>query len=274
MRLRFWKLSGAGNDFIAFDNRAGIIPEDAKPHLAKTLCRRRHSIGADGMLLIEPSKNARFTMRIFNPDGTEAATCGNASRCIARLAFETRLAPQDMNFETRAGIYRAHVDGEFASVSLTEPTDLKMDITLGEEWMPAPRIHFVKVGVPHIVLFVKNLDTCDIIGIGGRLRRHPHFQPEGTNVNFVEAIDGHNLRIRTYERGVEDETLACGTGCVASAVIAGILGIAKSPTRLYTKGGHINVVHYTLDGERGTNILLEGEAHIVFASEVDVDLGL
>lgn len=272
MKIQFWKLSGAGNDFIAFDNRKGAIQEGNKSALAKNLCRRGLSIGADGLLLIEPSSQASFTMRIFMPDGSEAETCGNAARCVARLAHKLRIAPRKMSFETRAGVYHAETRGDRARVSMTDPRDLKINIHLQEPGISIPEAHFINTGVPHVVLFVKNLDRQDVVGIGKRIRRHPAFQPAGTNVNFVEPQDAHHIRIRTYERGVEDETLACGTGCIASAIVAAHFGFVKSPTHLETKSGITNTIHFKPEGGLFTNIELEGEARIVFKGEIDLNL--
>jgi len=271
LNMKFWKLSGAGNDFIALDNRDGAIPEAWKKQLATRWCPRAHSIGADGLLLIEPSQRTHFTMRIFNADGSEAETCGNASRCIARLALSLGLAPQDMTFETHAGVYRAHVEGDAVSVSIPDPRDIRIDLSLKEEWLPVPRFHSINTGVPHVVLFVDQLNEIDVTGIGRKLRRHPMFHPSGTNVNFVKVKDQSNLEIRTYERGVEDETLACGTGCIAAAIVAGISGLAQSPVRLHTRGGLINTVSFSLEEPITTNIRLEGDARIIYRGEIDID---
>jgi diaminopimelate epimerase len=271
LKIKFWKLSGAGNDFIAFDNRNGIIPEEKKAALARDLCRRGMSIGSDGLILIEPSSQALFLMRIFMPDGSEAETCGNGSRCVARLAHKLRIAPGKMSFETLAGMYQAETQGDRARVSMTDPRDLKINIRLEAAGLCVPEIHFINTGVPHVVLFVKDLDHQDVVGIGRCVRQHPEFQPAGTNVNFVEPEDPHHTRIRTYERGVEDETLACGTGCIASAIIAAHFGHVKSPVHIKTKSGIINTVHFTPGEGLPTNIQLEGEARIVFEGKIEID---
>jgi diaminopimelate epimerase len=269
LKAEFWKLSGAGNDFIAFDNRNRLIPEKSKSLLARDLCRRGHSIGSDGLLLIESSQNACFTMRIFMPDGSEAETCGNASRSIALLAMKLEIASCEMTFETLAGIYRACVEGNVVRVSMTDPRDIKTNIAIPGE-IPSGTVHYIDTGVPHVVLFMDDLENIDIIGIGKRLRHHQLFQPRGTNVNFVRRTDIRNLQVRTYERGVENETLACGTGCIASGVIAVILGLAVSPVHVHTKGGMTNIVHFTLKDSQPIQIMLEGEARIVFHGEIDL----
>jgi len=265
-------MSGAGNDFIAFDNRKGAIPEEKKSDLAKDLCRRGLSIGSDGILLIEPSSHALFIMRVFMPDGSEAETCGNGARCIALLARKLKIAPRNMSFETRAGVYQAEVRGDHVKLSMTDPHDLRINILIQESDVPVSEVHFINTGVPHVVLFVKDLDHVDVATIGRRIRRLLEFQPAGTNVNFIEPEDPHHTRIRTYERGVEDETLACGTGCIASAIVAAHLGLVKSPVHLLTKSGIVNTVHFTPGEGLPTNIQLEGEARIVFEGKIEIDL--
>ncbi|MBN1901806.1 diaminopimelate epimerase [Candidatus Sumerlaeota bacterium] len=269
MKFKFWKLSGAGNDFVAFDNRSGSIPEQAKSQWARELCQRGHSIGADGILFIEPSANACFFMRIFMPDGSEAEACGNASRCIVLLAMELGIASSDLSFETPAGIYKAMVKGNLVKVSMTDPRDIRLNITVPDA-APSGLIHYIDAGVPHVVMFVEELEKLDIMGTGKLLRRHPLFQPRGTNVNFVKIQNPGNLQIRTYERGVENETLACGTGSVASAVIAGISGKAVSPVQIHTRGGMTNIVHFVLKDSQPKHVMLEGEARIVFRGEIEL----
>ncbi|MCX7001072.1 MAG: diaminopimelate epimerase [Candidatus Sumerlaeota bacterium] len=282
MKTQFWKLSGGGNDFICFDNRDGTLPESMKSRLAATLCRRGHSIGADGLLFIESSPRADFIMRIFNPDGWEAETCGNASRCVALLTYKLGISPAEMSFETKAGIYKARVTGEFASISMTDPTDMRLNIPFEEEWSPAPVVHFIRIGVPHVVAFVEKLESMDVLTIGKRVRSHHAFQPAGANVNFATPRNKNNIALRTYERGVENETLSCGTGCAATAIIAGYLGLADSPVHMHTRGGTTNIIHFRMaDSAKAqatagkdthtTELILEGEAHIIFKGEIDVD---
>lgn len=271
MKIKFWKTSGAGNDFIVFDNRKGAIPEERKSALAKDLCRRGLSIGSDGILLIEPSSLAPFKMRVFNANGSEAETCGNAARCSALMAHRLKIASRNMCFETQAGLYQAWVKDNLARISMTDPKDPKFDILIKEPWIPSPSVHFINTGVPHVVLFVKDLDNLDVIGIGRNLRHYPIFQPAGTNANFIMLQDPNHARIRTYERGVENETLACGTGCVASAIIASHFGHVKSPVHLKTKSGIVNTVHFTPGEGLPTNIQLEGEARLVFEGKIEID---
>ena len=274
MKQIFWKLSGAGNDFICFDNRQGVIAPMLKTKLAVDLCRRGYSVGADGVLFIEPSQKADFTMRIFNGDGSEAETCGNASRCIARLALELGIAPARMSFETKSGVYRASVQNNYASVEMTDPDEMRLNIAFDEDWFSAEVLHSICIGVPHAVAFLKeeSLKGINVFGMGRMLRHHPLFQPAGTNVNFARIMDRGNIEIRTYERGVEEETLACGTGCAATAVIAGHLGLADSPTRMHTQGGLINTIHYKIKDGKTTGLILEGDARIVYKGEIDIEI--
>jgi len=272
LKTQFWKLSGGGNDFICFDNRDGTLPEPMKSCLAATLCKRGHSIGADGILFIEPSPRTDFIMRIFNPDGREAETCGNASRCVALLTHRLGITPAEMSFETKAGISKARVDGEFASISMPDPADMRLNIPLEEEWSTAPVVHFIRVGVPHVVVFVGQLESKDILNIGKRIRNHRAFQPAGTNVNFATLQNKNNIALRTYERGVENETLSCGTGCAATAIIAGHLGLADSPVNMHTRGGTTNIIHFRIKDMQTTELVLEGEAHVIFKGEIDIDL--
>lgn len=269
MKLKFCKVSGAGNDFIAFDNRETNIPDQVKPGMAKDLCRRGHSVGADGLLFIEKSDHAHFLMRVINADGSEAETCGNASRCAALLAKSLNIAPDEMVMETGAGLYKAKVSGNTAIVTMTDPLDMKLDIHLKELEELIDRIHFVNTGVPHVSAFVDNVEQIDVNSLGRIIRNHPVFQPAGTNVNFATVIDPHNIRIRTYERGVENETLACGTGCIATAVLAGVLNMAESPVKMLTRGGFTNIIHFSLEHPRVSEVRLEGEARIVFTGEME-----
>jgi len=272
LKTSFWKLSGAGNDFVTFDNRLEFIPESAKPELGRNLCRRGLSVGADGLMLLENSDRAHIRMRVFNGDGSEAETCGNASRCIALLALTIGAAPPDMSIETGAGIYRAEVTGNRVCISMTEPHDLRLDIPLSDPDIPAPVIHFVNTGVPHAVVFVDDVENLDITTLGRRLRHHHLFRPAGANINFVQIVDNSRMIIRTYERGVEEETLACGTGCAAAAIIAGTLGEARNPVQLKTRGGFINTIHFSILDSSITDLKLEGEARIVFRGEIELEL--
>ncbi|MGD9611986.1 MAG: diaminopimelate epimerase [Kiritimatiellia bacterium] len=236
MAIPFWKMHGAGNDFILVDDRSGDFPAD-EPAFRAWLCDRRRGIGSDGLLLIQPAAAADFRMRFFNPDGSEADLCGNGARCIARLAHEIGAAPADLRIETRAGLVRAEIlDSPLVRLHLPPPKDWRLDLSLEWENHEIP-LHFVNTGVPHAVAVVDDLAAVDVPALGACIRRHALFAPAGTNADFIQIAGPAALAIRTYERGVEGETLACGTGIVAAALVAEKLGLVRAPVRVRTAGG-------------------------------------
>jgi diaminopimelate epimerase len=272
-KIPFWKMSGSGNDFILIDNRSGMISHEGIGMFIKKVSARGLSVGADGLILIEPSRKADFAWRYYNADGGEAEMCGNGSRCAARFAYLNGIVSSPrMRFETLAGVVDAEVNGERARVRLTEPSDLRLGIKLeleGKEYVG----HFLNTGVPHLVIPVDDVETVDVIGLGRAGRYHPLFAPKGTNVNFVTHSPHASrltpqVKIRTYERGVEGETLACGTGSVAAALILGALGKTASPVSLMTRGGILLSVDYSWDGKGFTDVHLEGDAKVVFVGEM------
>lgn len=226
----FFKMSGHGNDFIVIDNIDGYHALDWRKY-SSIWCQRRLSVGADGILIIEKSERADFRLRIFNSDGSEAEMCGNGARCAAVLASLRNRAGSHMTFETMAGIIRAQVEGDRASIQLTDPREDqgKVELDIDGEHLT---LHCINTGVPHAVLFVKNI--WDIPGeeikrTGHLIRFHSIFKPEGTNVDFVEVLGPGNICVRTYERGVEAETMACGTGAAAAALITHLHGNGGDP---------------------------------------------
>ncbi len=258
--VKFAKMTAGGNDFVVIDNRGGHVR--SRKNLARQLCERRISIGADGLLLIEKSSKNAFKMRIFNPDGSEAEMCGNGARCIARFALEKKIARDEMVFETSSGEVEALVGKKMVRLKMSEPTDIRLSIKLkigGKEYT----VHYVITGVPHTVLFVMDLDKADVHRLGRKIRRHRQFQPEGTNVDFVKVHNKNSISIRTYERGVEDETLSCGTGAAASAIVSALLEKTKSPVMVRTRGGSTLKIR-----SAGKNIYLEGEAKPVYEGKV------
>ncbi len=283
--IPFTKLVGTGNDFILVDAASRgsrrLLPERAWPQVARRLCHRQDGIGADGLLVLEPSPHADVSMRVFNSDGSEAEMCGNGARCVARYVVQQRTAGRRVTgtgkqatVETKAGVLRATVRGDRVAMRMTEPKDLRLKIPVAVEGQ-AYEVGFVDTGVPHIVVAVNQLDAVDVAGQGRQLRVHRAFQPRGTNVNFIEPIPRHpeRLRIRTYERGVEAETLACGTGAVAAAVIYALNGwpATKAGRRqilLETKGGDVLTVSLTLHrsgkAPQVTDVILEGGARVSF----------
>jgi diaminopimelate epimerase len=282
VNVQFWKLSGAGNDFVTFDNRELSIADDAvvRGPLVRNWCARRTGIGADGVLMIEPSSVADFRMRYYNADGGEVETCGNGARCIARLAHLLGAAQEQMRFETNAGIYEALVDPDWVRVSMSDATGLVLNAELSWAQLPAYAteqvftagepccVDCVNTGVPHAVVMVQNVTNAPVVALGRAIRKHPYFAPAGTNANFVSVEGKDHLRIRTYERGVEDETLACGTGCIASAIIAVKRELVQTPVRLTTQSGVDLTINFELTETGARSVTLQGEARVVFAGEM------
>lgn len=269
--LRFRKMHGSGNDFILIDNRSAQIPSGDGPHLARRLCRRKFNVGADGLILIESSEQAHFRWRFYNADGSEAEMCGNGGRCAARFAFMEGIAPRRLVFETAAGLIHADVNDRTVRLQLPTPTDLQPDVPLdilGKRFF----VHFLNTGVPHAVLLPPDLETAPIYELGRAIRRHSFFEPAGTNADFVQILDSHHVALRTYERGVEDETLACGTGAVASAILTAYKGLTKSPVHVQTRGGEILTAYFELKGEEVREVFLEGEAILVYSACLDGDV--
>ena len=260
--IKFTKAVATGNDFIIVDNMREAL--DIKfPALAKKLCDRKRAIGADGLLVIEPSKTADFRMRIFNPDGSEAEMCGNGSRCVALFAAAKKITKSTMTIETKAGMLDADVKGDIVKVKLTDPKDIKWNFCLMINKCPY-QVNFVDTGVPHVIHFTDDLEKVDIQNIGSYIRNHDEFSPEGTNADFVKVVNRHTIKIRTYERGVEDETLACGTGAVASAIISAEAEKMSSPVTVETQSGEKIKVYFEMIEGNFKNVYLEGKAQLVY----------
>ncbi len=263
--VRFTKMSASGNDFIIIDNRNRAVPGD-EAAFARSVCRRRLSVGADGVLLVGPSgePGAHFRMRVINADGSEAEMCGNGARTVARFAQREGIAPAGMRFETIAGIISAEVLGEEVRLGMGDPTGLELAFPLTVEGT-ALEAHFVNTGVPHTVVFVPDLEAVDVVGLGRAIRRHERFQPAGTNVDFVcQGAQPGELALRTYERGVEDETLACGTGAVAAALVAQQAGKVNPPVKVKTRGGTTLTVTFRAHSTGVSEVTLEGDARIIY----------
>lgn len=262
MNTPFWKMHGSGNDFILFDDRSLTFPTTDTAWI-KHISQRRTGIGCEGVILIQPSETANFRMRFFNPDGGEVDMCGNGARCVARLAYELKAAPAIMSIETRAGQLSAKVLGNQVTIHMTEPSDWRLSRSLE---LAGQKIdyHFVNSGVPHVVIEVSDLKRTEVKRIGAAIRNHPDFAPAGTNVNFVSRSGPSALQIRTFERGVEDETLACGTGMVAAGLIAGKLGWVTPPIHISCAFGDTLVVQYRMEKENISDVTLAGPATHVF----------
>jgi diaminopimelate epimerase len=260
--IPFWKMHGAGNDFVLVDDRGEAFPATDIDWMA-SLGDRRTGVGCDGFMLIQGSTKADFRMRFFNPDGNEAEMCGNGARCVARLASEIGAASAQMSIETVAGVLTAEIVGELVRLQMTEPTDWRMDRDLA---LPGGdiRYSFVNSGVPHAVIQSDDLAGHDVRGMGNAVRYHNDFAPAGTNANFIGITGEQSLTIRTYERGVEDETLACGTGIVASALVAAKLGKVSSPVSVTCAHGDVLEVAFDLTENGAENVMLLGPAEHVF----------
>lgn len=268
--IPFWKMNGAGNDFILIDHRQPLVPVELMPTFARLVCRRRFSVGADGLFFLEPSSKADFRWRFFNADGSEAEMCGNGARCVARFAYMNGIAAACMRFETLAGIIEATVADTEVTISMTAPHSWQFDLEV-EVSGRTIIVHSVDTGVPHAVVFVEDIDATDVVGLGRQLRYHSAFAPAGTNVDFV-GITGDGLRVRTYERGVEDETLACGTGVVASALIASAKGKAGTSVSLLTSGGSTLGVQFTrAKNGKVQEVLLKGPTALIYKGELTAE---
>jgi diaminopimelate epimerase len=265
--LRFTKMNGAGNDFILFDNRTGDIDLD-RNQIAQ-LCDRHRGIGADGILLLEkPTNGADFRMRYFNADGGEADMCGNGARCFARFANKVGERKAKISFETPAGVISAELKGELVTLRMTEPTDLRLNVDLP---MAAENktVHFINSGVPHVVIPVAKIDDAEVRHEGAAIRYHKMFSPTGTNVNFIEKRGPNKIAIRTYERGVEDETLACGTGIVAGALIFAETEDCEGPVTVLARGGDELQVGFERTSGQFRNVTLTGPAEFVFEGTIE-----
>ena len=265
---RFTKMNGAGNDFILIDNRMGDVRLD-RSQIAQ-LCDRHRGIGADGILLLEkPGNRADFRMRYFNADGGEAEMCGNGARCFARFANKVAAAKEKISFETQAGLISAELKGDSVTLGMTEPTDLRLHLELGIAG-ENKTVHFINSGVPHVVIPVVNIEDVDVRHEGAAVRYHKIFSPSGTNVNFMEKRGAKKIAIRTYERGVEDETLACGTGIVASALIFGATEGCHGPMTVLARGGDELQVGFETVAGRFCNVTLTGPAQFVFEGTIEI----
>ncbi len=267
MKIPFMKMSGSGNDFILIDHRNRFLEEGRLKDFVRRVCQRRVSVGADGLILIERSQKADFKWRFYNADGSEAEMCGNGGRCVARFAHLKGIAGPSLTFETLAGIIAAQVNGIRVKLQMTKPHGLKLDQKIsveGEERI----VSAINTGVPHAVLFVEDLEGTDVVRMGRATRRHAHFAPAGTTANFVRLENPPGLTIRTYERGVEAETLACGTGVVASALVAAFKGFVKSPVSVRTRGGEVLTVHFEIEAGEVKKVFFEGDVHIIYEGEM------
>jgi diaminopimelate epimerase len=274
MKITFTKMSGAGNDFVVVDNREGAITDATG--LARKICDRRWGVGADGLLLLERSENADYRMMYYNADGSYGGMCGNGGRCISRYALDRGIASDTQKFEALGHIYHAVVDLNQVILSMLDPKNLKMNIVL-PIGASKVKMHFVDTGSPHVVIPVAQfkkrfeaLDAIPVTEIGRKIRHHKYFQPNGTNVNFIEKRVEGTLRIRTYERGVEAETLACGTGSIAAAIVGSRLWKLRSPIQVVPASGIPLTVGFDVRDKLYSRVTLKGEVKTTFSGEFDV----
>ncbi len=260
-KIAFTKVVASGNDFIVIENTSSFV---------KTICDRKFGVGADGVLLLEKSKKADIRMRIFNADGSEAEMCGNGARSTA-LYYSCQLSAVScqLKIETKAGIIEAQVTKDTVKIKLTDPKEYQKKIPLvicGRRL----KANFINTGVPHTIVFVQGVEQIDVLNIAREIRYHKYFSPAGTNVNFVEAVNNNTIKVRTYERGVEDETLACGTGSAASAIVFALQSPVSSPGKIInviTRGGETLKVYFKKEADRISDVWLEGRAKIVCKGE-------
>lgn len=270
MVVRFTKMNGAGNDFVLIDNRDGRLCLSGDQVVR--LCHRQRGIGADGLLLLAPGPagSAEWAWDFFNSDGSRANMCGNGARCFARFIQRLTGAGRTVRFATGAGVITAELDPDMVTVDLTSPHTLRLNqpLRLGDQTLT---VHSINTGVPHAVLFVPDADRCMIAMLGGQIRGHAFFAPDGTNVNFVELLAPGRIRVRTYERGVEGETLACGTGVTASALVAARLHGFESPIAVRVQGGDWLQVSFSGTGESFGRVRLKGPAEFVFEGQIELE---
>jgi len=264
--LHFYKVSGAGNHFVLLDVRRKK-PRFRPGLLVRALCTPGHSVGADGVLFVGKSSVADFRLVYYNSDGREAAMCGNGARCAARFAFDTKLAGATMLIEAGSGLVRARVDGDSVELDMGRPRDLRTGVVLRTS-SGTLRGDFVNTGVPHFVIVPRSWEKLDVQKLGREVRFHRMFRPDGTNVNFARRLSRGSVRVRTYERGVEAETLACGTGAVAVAVCLTTRGLVRPPVKLRTQGGEVLEVTFDRTSIPLGKALLRGPAQVVYEGDI------
>lgn len=259
MQLTCFKYQGTGNDFIIIDNREKEI--SLTPDQIKTLCNRRFGIGADGLMLLELEPGIDFKMVYFNSDGNESSMCGNGGRCITAFAKCLGLVNGDAKFLAIDGMHEAKIADDYVSLKMNDVREMEV----GEDYF------YLNTGSPHYVKFVNDIEAVDVVAEGKKIRYNDRFKKEGTNVNFIEKKE-NDLFVRTYERGVEDETLSCGTGVTAAALVAGFKGVStdKKNCLIKTRGGNLNVSFDKVLENTFYNIWLEGAATFVFKATIEV----
>jgi diaminopimelate epimerase len=269
MLVEFTKMNGAGNDFVLIDDRAQKL-RFGRDQVVR-ICDRHRGIGADGLILLIPSSSGKadWAWNFFNSDGSSGEMCGNGARCFARFVNRKTGLNREFTFETEAGVIAARFQGDLVTVDLTEPAGLCLNEPLCLR-DGLTTVHSVNTGVPHVVLFVPDADKAMVLQLGPEIRRHPHFGTKGTNVNFVQVVGPNHIRVRTFERGVEGETLACGTGVTASALISARVHQFVSPVRVQVQGGDQLEVSFHESNGGFSDVRLTGPADFVFDGTVEI----
>lgn len=265
MKIEFFKYQGTGNDFVIIDNRDRKFDRN-NYDLVSFLCHRRMGIGADGLMLLEKhdSPDIDFTMRYFNSDGKEASMCGNGGRCIAAFAVHQKAVknPNEFYFEAVDGLHIAKYNNGIVSLKMSDVNQIE----IGDKFF------FLDTGSPHYVSHAPQIDNINLVKTGREIRNSDQFKPDGTNVNFVEEISDNHIKVRTYERGVEDETYSCGTGVVASAISTYVKNNKSSSFHIDVKGGKLEVNFEGNKKDGFKNIWLIGSATFVFKGQIDTNL--
>lgn len=258
MKIKFYKYQGAGNDFVMIDNRTKDFPIDK--NIIEKICNRNFGVGGDGLILLENDQASNFRMVYFNSDGNESTMCGNGGRCIVRFAHDLQVTDENMTFNAIDGLHHAVVDGDTIRLQMIDVKEVE----------DHDRYLFMNTGSPHHVQFTKNVKDVDVYNLGKKIRNGSPYYEEGSNVNFVEILPNQSLKIRTYERGVENETLACGTGITAAAIASYIRGFVKN-NNIYVEalGGKLSV-NFEEKNNTFENVWLNGPAVRVFEGEIEI----
>lgn len=269
MTVDFTKMNGAGNDFVLIDNRERKLKLTREQVVQ--LCHRQRGVGADGLFLLVPNRSgkAQWAWEFYNSDGSTAEMCGNGARCFARFIARKTGANGQTTFETGAGVITAAFEGDRVTVNLTRPNGLKLD-----QLLPVAsgkiEVNSLNTGVPHAVIFVPDADKAMVQQLGAEIRYHQHFAPQGTNVNFAQVLAPNFIRVRTYERGVEGETLACGTGVTASALVSAVVHGFSSPVKVQAQGGDLLEVSFKRDASEFEDVKLTGPADFCFEGKIEI----
>lgn len=268
-KIQFTKMAGAGNDFIIIKAPKGINLKK----LAVEVCDRTNGIGADGLLILDKSKKADYKMRIINADGSEAEMCGNGARCMTAYILQSqRRNMKSISIDTLSGPVTGSMRNGLAKVNLINPKDYRSCVKINVNGRKM-NVHYIDTGVPHTIIYVDKINTIDVQKIGALIRFHAKFKTKGTNVNFVEQINKNLIDVRTYERGVEDETLACGTGSVAAAIVTylqaypNVNNRKKAKMKVRTKGREILEVTFDINKGNVSDVWLKGSANFIAKGE-------